>query len=50
MNYFTNLGKLKAFYKIQCASKGSRDEITEMFEQEIKSLRIKLENVDAKLI
>jgi hypothetical protein len=33
VNYFTNLGKLKAFYKIQQVGKKSRDEISEMFEQ-----------------
>ena len=50
VNYYTNLGKLKALYKIQQANHRMTDSIKDMFTENIKKIQIKLERVDAELI
>jgi len=50
LNYFTNLGKLKAFYKIMNYNKRSVEDIKQMFDDQIKKLRLKLEKVDSLLV
>lgn len=48
VNYFTNLGKLKAFYKCQKLPRNQQDMVN-FFNQNIKRLRLKMEKIDIEL-
>ena len=50
INYFTNLGKLKALYLVHRENKSPAESLKEVLETKLKKLRIKLEKVDAELI
>ena len=50
INFFTNLGKLKAFYKVMKVSKNSIDLLVQFFIDEIKQLRVKMEETDLKIV
>lgn len=50
INYFTNLGKLKAFFKLLKANKQSAEATVMFFEEQIKALKLKLEATDVALV
>lgn len=50
INYFTNLGKLKALYLVHREHKNPAEGLKEVLEAKLKKLRIKLEKVDVELV
>ncbi len=50
LNYFTNIGKLKALYKIFGVPNKNIESLNDVFNSQIKKLRIKLENIDIEMI
>lgn len=50
INYFTNMGKLKALYELQRQNGAQAEQLKESLEAKLKKLSLKLERVDVQLV